>query len=140
MPARKVGRAWLGLCAALALHVLDEALTGFLDVYNPTVLAIRNRWPWLRLPVFEFQEWIVGLILAVVALTALSLFVYRGMRWIKYAGYVFAIIMLANAAAHALTSLAKTRPMPGVYSSPLLLLAAIYLLVQLRAWTPQPTH
>ena len=31
------GAPWLALCAAFALHVADEALTGFLRVYNPTV-------------------------------------------------------------------------------------------------------
>jgi hypothetical protein len=35
MPAQSVGRAWVTLCLALALHVTDEALTGFLDVYIP---------------------------------------------------------------------------------------------------------
>jgi hypothetical protein len=29
------GNAWLVLCAALAIHVADEALTGFLSAYNP---------------------------------------------------------------------------------------------------------
>jgi hypothetical protein len=36
---RRFCAAWVGLCAALALHVTDEALTGFLDVYNPAVQA-----------------------------------------------------------------------------------------------------
>jgi hypothetical protein len=38
------GRAWLALTVAFALHVLDEATTGFPDVYNPTVTAMRARW------------------------------------------------------------------------------------------------
>ena len=38
---RSLARAWILLCLALALHVFDEATTGFLGVYNPTVLAIR---------------------------------------------------------------------------------------------------
>ena len=44
--ARKLGFAWIALCFALALHVVDEALTGFLSVYNPTVLALRSRYAW----------------------------------------------------------------------------------------------
>ena len=31
----RIRTAWLALVVALALHVADEALTGFLDVYNP---------------------------------------------------------------------------------------------------------
>ena len=37
-------RAWRLLVGALAPHVLDEALTGFLDFYNPLVLSIRARY------------------------------------------------------------------------------------------------
>jgi len=32
--ARGFGRAWFALTVAFALHVLDEAVTGFLAVYN----------------------------------------------------------------------------------------------------------
>jgi hypothetical protein len=45
---RKLGIAWVLLCLTLALHVTDEALTGFLNIYNPTVLALRAKlryWP-----------------------------------------------------------------------------------------------
>src|SRR5262245_55745948 len=56
------GLAWLGLCAAFALHVTDEALTGFLSVYNPTVLAIRETFPNFPMPIFTFRVWLVGLI------------------------------------------------------------------------------
>ena len=38
------------LSAALTLHVIDEALTGFLAVYNRTVRAMRKRVPLLPLP------------------------------------------------------------------------------------------
>jgi hypothetical protein len=49
------GRAWFLLTAALALHVLDEATTGFLHLYNPTVTAMRARWGWFPMPTFEFS-------------------------------------------------------------------------------------
>ena len=39
--AFRLGIAWVMMWVALALHVTDEALTGFLSVYNPTVLALR---------------------------------------------------------------------------------------------------
>jgi hypothetical protein len=138
---RKIGRAWLALCAALAVHVSDEALTGFLDVYNPTVSAIRGRLPWLPLPVFRFEEWITGLVAAIVAMVFLSVFVFRGARWTRPAAYAFALIMLVNAIGHTAGTLfgrtvASVRfagPMPGFYSSPLLLAASVYLLLQLRS-------
>jgi hypothetical protein len=42
----RLGRAWLILTLGLACHVLDEALTGFLDVYNPIVRSARARFGW----------------------------------------------------------------------------------------------
>jgi hypothetical protein len=66
------GLAWLLCCLALAVHVLDEALTDFLSVYNPTVRAIRQRFPFLPLPTFSFRVWLAGLILATALLLCLT--------------------------------------------------------------------
>jgi hypothetical protein len=137
---REFGRAWLSLCLALALHVTDEALTGFLSVYNPTVLALRSSVPWLPLPVFEFREWLTGLIVALIMLSLLSAFAFRRARWMRPAAYAFAVIMIANAVGHTTgTLLGRTvasvhfpRPMPGFYSSPFLFAASVYLLLRLR--------
>jgi hypothetical protein len=41
------GWAWIALCLALAFHVTDKALANFLSVYNPTVMAVRQRLPLL---------------------------------------------------------------------------------------------
>jgi len=139
-PTRMLGIAWVLLCLALAAHVTDEAITGFLSVYNPTVLALRQRLGYWPMPTFEFREWLAGLIAAVVILLALSPFAFRGSRWIRPLFYVFAVILIANALGHTagtifgrtVSSLRFPRPMPGFYSSPLLLAAGIYALVQLR--------
>jgi hypothetical protein len=140
----KVGIAWLSLCLALALHVADEALTGFLSVYNPTVTELRQRFSWFPMPVFQFDEWLTGLIIFNLVLLGLSFFVFRGARWMRPVAYVFAVLMIVNGAGHTLgTIFGRTvgsvhfsRPMPGFYSSPLLLAAATYLLLRLRA----PAH
>jgi hypothetical protein len=99
-PHARLFWAWIALCLALALHVIDEASTGFLGVYNPSVRALRQRWPWLPLPVFTFGIWLAGLVLAVVLLLYLSVFVLRGAGWIRPLGYVFAFVMLANGLGH----------------------------------------
>ena len=80
---KKLGIAWVQLCLALAAHVTDEALTGFLSVYNPTVLALQAKLGFWLMPTFEFREWLTGLIVAVLLLLALSPFVFRGARWIR---------------------------------------------------------
>ncbi|HEV2493338.1 MAG TPA: hypothetical protein VG204_09755 [Terriglobia bacterium] len=141
MKSTKLGIAWVALCLAFVLHVVDESSTGFLSVYNPTVLAIRARLPWFPMPVFEYKEWLAGLIVANVVLLGLSPFVFQGKRWMRPLAYFFAALMLANGLGHTLGTVAGRtvasvrfpRPMPGFYSSPVILAAAIYLLVQLRA-------
>jgi hypothetical protein len=66
--SRGWGTTWVALSLALALHVWDEAAHDFLAVYNPTVLSIRERLPFLPLPTFTFGEWLFGLIVGVGAL------------------------------------------------------------------------
>ncbi len=136
----KLGIAWVMLCLALAVHVTDEALTGFLAVYNPTVLALRANLGFWPMPTFEFWDWLVGLVVAVLVLLALSPFVFHGSRWIRPLFYLLAILMFANGLAHSagtifgrtVSSVRFPRPMPGFYSSPLLLAASVYALIQLR--------
>lgn len=127
--------AWIALCGALAVHVLDEALTDFLSVYNPTVLAIRERYPFLPLPIFTFDVWLSLLIFAVVALTAVSFFVWKG-RWaMRPISYVFAAFMLLNGLMHIAGSVYMGTFMPGVYSSPLLIAASIALVAYTLPWS-----
>ncbi len=143
-PAARLGWAWLLLCLAVAAHVTDEALTGFLSVYNPTVLAMRARFPWWPMPTFGFREWLAGLIVAVAIGLALSPLAFRNARWFRPLAWFLAVMMLLNGLAHTLgTIFGRTapevrfpRPMPGFYSSPLLLAASIYLLLQLRRTAP----
>ena len=125
---RRSGHAWLVLCGALAVHVCDEASTDFLSLWNPMVRAIREQFVWIPLPTFDYWVWLAGLILAVVVLVGLSRFVRRGAPWIRPVAYVLSCIMLGNGVAHLTASLYLKRPVPGVASSPLLLLAASYLL------------
>ncbi len=126
--ASRLGWAWVALCLALAVHVADEALTGFLAVYNPLVQAIRQKVPFLPLPVFTFGVWLGGLIAAVIVLLLLSRFAFRGARWIALLAYPFGIFMLFNGLLHCAGSVYFGRLMPGVYSSPLLLAASVHLL------------
>lgn len=137
---RALGHAWILLCAALALHVFDEATTGFLAIYNPTVIGLRERLGWWPMPTFQFGEWLVGLILVCVVLLVLSNAVARGVTGTRALAYGFAILMLFNAAGHTLAtifgrtvaSVTFPRPAPGFWSSPFLAAAAINLLIQLR--------
>ena len=123
--------AWIALCGALAIHVADEALTDFLALYNPAVLSIRERYPYLPLTTFTFEGWLALLIFAIIALTAASYFVRKG-RWaMRPISYAFAGFMLLNGLLHIAWSFYMGTFMPGVYSSPLLLAASFFLIIRI---------
>ena len=126
--------AWMALCGALAIHVADEALTGFLELYNPTVRAIREQYPLLPLPTFTFETWLSLLIFAVAMLIASSFFVWKG-RWaMRPISYAFAGFMLLNGFLHIVVSLYMREFVSGVYSSPLLLAASVALIYYARVY------
>jgi hypothetical protein len=140
LSASGFGSAWLALCVAFALHILDEAATGFLAVYNPTVTILRSRWNWFPMPTFEFREWLVVLILACGLLFCLTPVAARGMPGLRPVAWFFAVVMFLNGLGHTLftilghtvVSVTFPRPAPGFYSSPLLLATSLWLMFRLR--------
>jgi len=140
LSASGFGSAWFALCVAFALHILDEATTGFLAVYNPTVILIRQRWGWFPMPTFEFRQWLIGLVLACLLLFCLTPVAARGMPGLRPLAWVYAVIMFFNGMGHTIaTVLGHTvagvtfsRPAPGFYSSPFLFVASLWLMFRLR--------
>jgi hypothetical protein len=134
------GSAWLALCVAFALHILDEASTGFLAVYNPTVTILRERWRWFPMPAFGFREWLTLLIVACGLLFCLTPVAARGMRGLRPLAWGYAVIMFLNGLGHTLFSILGhtvaavtfARPAPGFYSSPFLFAASLWLMFRLR--------
>ncbi|MBI2214708.1 MAG: HXXEE domain-containing protein [Acidobacteria bacterium] len=121
--------AWVGLAIALALHVTDEALTGFLPVYNAIVRDVRANYPFVPLPTFTFQVWLTGLVAAVTAMLAVTPFLDSDSRRMRVVSMLLAFVMVGNALGHLGASIYWRRPAPGVYSSPVLLIAAVSLFV-----------
>jgi len=120
------GRAWFALTVAFTLHVIDEATTGFLQVYNPTVSAMRARWGWFPLPTFEFREWLVGLIAGVLLCVALTPMAARGVRALRPLAWFYALLMFFNGMGHRLfTVLGRT-------------VAAVTFRVRLPDFIPRP--
>jgi hypothetical protein len=136
-----VGGAWLCFCAALALHITDEALTGFLGVYNATVVALKQNFAFLVLPTFTFRQWLFGLVSLVLLMTAVSPALFKNSRWVRPLAYFMAVVAgilnafghtVATILGHTVGSVTFRRPAPGFYSSPILLIAAVTLLLDLR--------
>ena len=134
------GWPWMALAGAVAAHVADETLTGFLQVYNPTVLAARHRFGWFPAPTFTFKTWLTGLVLGVVLLFGLAPLAFRGARGLRPLAYFVSIMMVLNGLGHTMGTVFGhsfpevrfPRPMPGFYSSPLLIAASVWLLVVLH--------
>jgi uncharacterized protein with HXXEE motif len=131
-PGPAFGRAWVALTAVLAAHVVDEALTGFLEVYNPIVLAARARLPWFPMPVFTFGVWLAGLCVLVAVLCAASPLAYKRSPIARRAAYPYGVIMLLNGAGHLAGSIYLQRWAPGATTAPLLLAASVWLLITVR--------
>jgi len=129
---RHFGPAWLALCLALGIYVVDEALTDFLPVYNRAVRAIRARVPFLPLPIFTFPVWLGGLIGVDLLLLALTPAAFRGEPDMRPAAVAFGVVMAGNGLLHLGASVYTRKAMPGVYSAPIILAAAIYLLAAAR--------
>jgi hypothetical protein len=139
---RRFGTAWVIFAFAFAFHFLDEAAHNFLSVYNPAIRRIRDRLPFVPLPMFSFKTWITLLIAGFVLLLCLAPVAFRGSAWLRLVSRPVAILAgVFNALLHLGSSAYLHRWMPGVYSSPLLLAAALYLLaasggIRLRQGTP----
>jgi hypothetical protein len=136
----RIGRAWLLLSLAFGLHALEEATTGFLPIYNQTVLELRNRIPCLPIRPLPQRSWLRRLKSGIGVLLVVSPNVFQGARWTRPAAYALSYIMIPNAALHiagtlrgrTVSSVHFRRPMPGFYTSPLLLVGALNLLGALR--------
>lgn len=142
------GLAWFLLCLAFCAHVADEALTGFLPLYNATVMAMRTQYKWYPMPTFGDREWLTGLIIANIVLLLLTPFAFRNAWWLRPLAYLYATIHLLNGMGHTLatifgrtvSSIHFSRPAPGFYSSPFVLAASIYLFIRLRASRRGPSQ
>jgi hypothetical protein len=137
---RRFGHAWVSLTIVLAFHVVDEALTDFLSVYNPIVREARARIGWFPMPEFTFGVWLTGLCVLLILLLALSPLAYRGSPAVRVAAYPYAAIMLLNGIGHLGGSIYLGRWAPGATTAPLLIVASIWLLVGARAAHPRRQH
>ena len=125
--ANRNARAWLLMIVSVAIHVFDEAMTGFLPFYNSSVVALRERIAFFPAPTFSFELWLGGLIAGILVGFGLTVSVARGGRVIRWAATILGVIMIINAAGHLTGSLYFGRIIPGAHSSPILLLSSIYV-------------
>ena len=128
-PTLRFGVAWMALVLVLAIHVIDEMATGFLPFYNSLVTSIKATSPGFPMPTISLPVWLNGLGMVLVALLLSSPLVFEGKRYMRPIAYVFGTLMILNALAHIGASFYYGQASPGVWSSPLLLVAALFLLL-----------
>ncbi len=136
---QRFGIYWPFFGYTLALHVLDEAGHDFLTLFISNALAIRRAVSFPRIPVLTLQDFIGILALFLTLLLALAPLAFRGSNWVRgLAIPVSAIGGILNGLMHILSSIYLKRLMPGVYSSPLHLLAGTLLLKEALRKNPEP--
>lgn len=119
--------AWLLMAAALAVHVFDEAISGFLPFYRETVQSLKERIGFFPMPMFTFEVWLIGLIALIIILFLLTPIVHRGSRFIRWFVTGFGALMIANALGHMLGSFYFGNVLPGFWSSSFLLLTSMFV-------------
>ena len=129
LPNRNVV-AWLLLVSTIALHVVDEAINGFLPFYNDMVKSLRQRVGFFPAPTFSFEIWLTGLVVGILLCFGLTVFIARGGRLVRALAIMLGVLMLFNALGHLSGSLYFGRILPGAWSSPLLLLSALFMILR----------
>jgi hypothetical protein len=117
--------SWLFLVLCLLMHVIDEALNNFLDLYNPIVLKIKQSVPFLPLPTFTFRIWIAGLSFLIIILFFLTPLVYNRNKLAISLIQIFSILMIFNGLGHIFGSIYYSKMIAGMVSSPFLIIASI---------------
>jgi hypothetical protein len=126
----KNAAAWVLMILAVTVHVFDETVTDFLPFYNDLVLNLRERLGFSLMPTFTLGAWLGGLITAIILCFSLTAIVNRGGSFIRALTTVLGIVMVGNALGHMLGSVYFGRLLPGFWSSPFLLVAAVLVVVR----------
>jgi len=121
--------AWFILCAALALHIAEEATNGSYLVYGETLDFLRQVFPSLHIPTFQYTVWLLDISGAILVLLSLTWLVQKRYQIMRPASFALATFTTANAMLHILSSLAFDRVLAGTITSPLLLAASLFLLL-----------
>ena len=128
LPDYELGRAWLSLGIVFGLHVADEALSHFLDWYNPIAARIRSKLGVPFPPSFTFWPWLVGLLVLTTVFLSLTPLAYDGRDWLKPVAIAFALINIFNGLLHLVAAMVLRRRVPGLITAPFLLLSSVWLL------------
>jgi hypothetical protein len=119
--------AWILLISLIGIHVFEETITGFLPFYNQQVENLREQLGVFPIPTFSSGVWLGGLIGVVILCYCATPFVARGGKVIRRVTLALAVLMILNALGHLIGSVYLGKVLPGMWSSPFLLSAALFV-------------
>jgi hypothetical protein len=122
--------AWLLMTLSIALHVTDETITDFLPFYNNIVKSLRVNLGFFPAPTFSFEIWFGGLILGIILCLGFTTYIAQGGKLPRRIATILAVLMIFNALGHLSGSVYFGKILPGARSSPLLLLASLFMVYQ----------
>lgn len=125
----------------MALHAWDEAAHSFLTYYNATVLTLYGHLQgFLPRIDLENNRWLELWGMAILVGFSLTPWAFRNARWMRWLGFAVAGLTFLDGAGFIVAQilggpLGSVRFVgvgPGVYTAPLLIVAASYLYWRLR--------
>jgi hypothetical protein len=136
-----LGLPWLILCLSFTVNIFDDSLHDFLGSYNPTVLTLYGHFSWFPRIDLTRGEWLATVLGADAVLLLMTPWAFRKASFMRPVAYGFATFMflkglgtlLASAVGQTVPSVHFTGGAPGVYTSPLLVVASSYLVFCLRS-------
>ena len=123
--SRAWGWSWIGLVVAFMIHVADEIASDAPSFYNPFLREVAG-WE------LRWDVWLIVLSALVIALASLTVFLFRGVKALRYPVYATATLMILNSLQHVALLVALRRITPGTRSAPLLLAASVWVLRETR--------
>jgi hypothetical protein len=121
--------AWFLACAVFALHIVDEGVNGTFGFYSDLERLLTALLPSLNITPFNFDVWLLNMIGTLVVLFALTPLVAAHNALMVPASWAFAAFLTGNSAFHLLMSAGRGELVTGAITSPLMLVAGLFLFV-----------
>lgn len=123
----RLAQAWLALTVVLTLHVVEGAIRDYLSFYNPLAMSLRDTMLWTWMPTFTLAAWLGGWTAILASLYGLTWFAIYPARWVVWAAFFYGEVVWLFAAAKLGFAIYLEKPIPGVFTTPLLLIASTWL-------------
>ena len=123
--------AWLFGCLVFAAHIAEEVAYGSFGAYADFDVLMSALVPWLHLPPYRYETWLINLIGACAVLFALTWLVHLKRAPMRIASFVFATFLTLNGTGHLYAALTMDTYFPGAVTSAVMVAAGLLLFVSI---------